>query len=128
MTQPAKHLHAWTAGFFEGEGWCNVSKRQLKNGLRYQLYCGITNTELVLPEKFMHLYGGRIRTCKGTALSRKPLWRREIYDRSAQAFLEAIEPFLFGKKTISFPECDEQAQRDAIIVDMRKHSKGAKNA
>lgn len=70
----AKHTLAWAAGFFEGEGWINIQRKEIKGRVRHVLNSGITNTEIILLERFRIMFGGRVRPRPGTAISRKPLW------------------------------------------------------
>lgn len=146
----AQHIE-WCAGFFEGEGWVCITRRQTNTGnVRHRLHCGITNTELALLEIFANNFGGSIRPCKGSALSKKPLWRWECYDSTAQAFLEVLLPHLRGLKGYAATQAlllrsrmrsdrkhrgkdgkiaplssEEVAVRDSIVIQMRAHTKKA---
>lgn len=146
MTQ---HTNEWEAGFFEGEGWIVFVRKQHKNGsIQHVFTCGITNTEIVFLERFAQKYGGVVRPRRGTKLSKKPLWDWRCYTKNADIFLAAIYPHLIGKKKYVAEQAmllrsrmkrnksfsgrvqkitqEEFALRDAIITDIRRYAKGAK--
>lgn len=142
-----EHTDAWAAGFFEGEG-CIYVGRIGKVRIRHIVRCLITNTELSLLQIFETNYGGRIRTKKGTRLSRKPLWEWAVHAKTAAAFLTKILPYMNGKKKLNAIDAlaicalmqpqlrgrDKSGrlaltspalvgERDAIIVRMRRRTR-----
>lgn len=111
----------WCAGFFEGEGWICITRRNLKSGqIRFRIQAGITNTELPLLDIFQLNYGGNIRPCKGSALSKKALWRWECYDKTTEAFLENILPHLRGLK--GYAATQALLLRSRMRFDRKKRS------
>lgn len=91
---------AWCAGFFDGEGYVTISRRNHKGYTGHYLRVGINH---VAPEplyKFVELFGGKLEyddKCKG---NRKPRYRWAKSTSSALSVLEQLEPYLLNKQNV----------------------------
>ena len=98
---------AWMGGLFDGEG-CILVKRTLVKPTKlnrravarysYSLCISIGMVHKPTVEKFYNEFGGSFRYRITGKLNHRTAWEWQLHGKSAKAFLELIEPYLFIKK------------------------------
>ena len=96
-------IHAWAAGFIDGEGCIYLKPFKSKNahaGYRYQPKIVVGNTEKAPLDKLAELYGGSVRLRRKPTEHHKPCWAWELSGgRAVTACIKEILPYLItGKK------------------------------
>lgn len=97
------HAHdlAWAAGFFDGEGFVTIGRRNTKiNGKEYKGHYLRVGINHVAPEPIyeMHkLFGGKVQSGHKTQGNRKPRFRWIVSTRNAANVLKQLMPYLRNK-------------------------------
>lgn len=88
---------AWAAGFFDGEGYVTIGRRNHKGYIGHYLRVGVNH---VAPEpivKLHELFGGKVEYTDKVVGNRKPRYRWILNTRAANEFLTTIKPYLINK-------------------------------
>lgn len=117
MTTNKPTVAAWSAGFWEGDGWAFVRKSPTRKSA--YIVAGVTNTDQSVLNIFVDQWGGRLRQRNGTALSRKPVFEWRLESAKAEIFLRDIYPFVMGQKRATVSEL--LALRDQQHKDGKTH-------
>ena len=93
-------LRAYTAGFFDGEGWIFIGKHRASStesivGCGWSLKCGLVNLNLEVLQKIAKEYSGRIREDRSGR--GRAIYRLSLHQQSIERFLTDIMPFLIVK-------------------------------
>lgn len=92
---------AYFAGFFDGEGCIQITKRKpyakMKNP-SYTLQVSLHNTHKGVIDKLQDLFGGYVGEHKQKAKDGcARLWQWSLHAKMANAFLDAVSPYLIIK-------------------------------
>ncbi len=86
---------AWSAGIFEGEGWCGVTKVRQKGGSYMRLRSIISMTDEDVVCRLKAIWGiGCLSRRKPQGDRRKEVFTWEVTNRQARQFLLTIATFL----------------------------------
>ena len=83
---------AYVAGFFDGEGYISIEKKQLN------LRVGIANTNKDIMEWIHINFGGQMQKVNAEKYKHKPCYLWRASSKQAENFLKYIYPFLKVKK------------------------------
>lgn len=84
--------YAWSAGFFDGEGWVG---RTSKNSVAVQ----VSQAHPEVLEELVKLYGGKIYGPYKTKTAKKPIYRWCVYgEEKCYLILEKMWPYLKSVK------------------------------
>ena len=91
------HKHAYAAGFFDGEGYCTIGRRNCNGYIGHYLRIGVNHVRRAPLDFMASLYGGSVRLDNNPTGNRKPRYVWCISTRKAQAALMQMRPYLVNK-------------------------------
>lgn len=119
------HDVAWSAGFFDGEGYISIQERNHIRYLGYYLRIGVNH---VAPEplyELQRLYGGTVVLDKRPPVgNRKPRYRWCTSTQNAADILKQMLPYMKNKNKVTALALDFQA---SIGVNGRKVTEEQQN-
>jgi hypothetical protein len=94
--KPEEHELIYLAGYFDGEGCVSITS----HGSMPQLTVTVQTSDKAILELFAECFGGRIRTINYRADKpcKRQMYSWERYSSNGQIVLEALLPWLRGKK------------------------------
>ncbi len=101
------HTHelAWAAGFFDGEGFVSIQKRQTKykekTYVGYYLRIGINHVAPEPLQEIHRLFGGTLTFSDKVVGNRKPRWRWQTNCGNAASTLKQLMPYLKNKNKVA---------------------------
>lgn len=104
------HQVAWSAGFFDGEGFVSIQERNHPNYTGYYLRIGINHVAREPLDEMQRLYGGTVVLDKRPPVgNRKPRHRWVTSTNNAAEVLKQMMPFFKNKKKVAQIALDFQA-------------------
>ncbi len=96
MTIEEKDL-AWAAGFFDGEGYITISRRNHRGYTGHYLRVGINHVAREPLDKFVELFGGKLEYTDKVVGNRKPRYRWIASTSRAAEVLVLLQPYIINK-------------------------------
>lgn len=95
------HEFAWSAGFFDGEGWIKIQSRGSDQYLGYYLRIGVCQVKLEPLEKLQKIFGGSIRVKAEAVGNRKKQYVWTLSTKQAAHALKCMMPYLAHKNDVA---------------------------
>lgn len=94
--KPEEHELIYLAGYFDGEGCVSITS----HGSMPQLTVTVQTSDKEILDLFAECFGGRVRkvTYRSSKACRRQMYSWERYSSNGQPVLEALLPWLRGKK------------------------------
>jgi len=131
---------AWAAGFWEGDGSCNIRKAKGNLSPSYFITAYAVNSNILPLARLQSIFGGKVFKVKLGGWAHKPSFRWLTCARQAVLFLKSIKPYLsFKDEEVSLSldlqsrikyQCAmltvaEIAHRESLYLKVRSlHTKG----
>lgn len=106
------HTHevSWAAGFFDGEGYCNIQRRSHPKYTGYYLRIGINHVAPEPLQEMQRLFGGTLVKQKEESVqgNRKPRYRWVTGTSNAANALKQMLPYMRNKNKVAALALDFQ--------------------
>ncbi len=97
MNKPTQLDLAWAAGFIDGEGCIQISRRKHRKTVEYKLEVSAVNTKLAPIIRLQSLFGGAADTFNERAKAYKLRNRWRVVDKQAEKCLPLLLPYFTCK-------------------------------